>query len=166
MSAERRLQPAVVLERPVELHPHGVGGVGRAAERRVGVAQQRRVGGDAGEEAGEARDEVVQALRVAAGDDDREPGDHDREEGDDPVQVEHDRDGDDEDQAEERGEPVAPLDVVRLEGDWIGHRAASLVRLPRRIVAAHPRRPHRPRLREAAAAAHPRRVGGGAPGLH
>ena len=38
-----------------------------------------------------------------------------------------DRERDRQDQPEEGGQPVAPLDVVGLEGDWIGHELLPLV---------------------------------------
>src|SRR5207245_2903752 len=87
-----------------------------------------RVAGEAGEEARVARDELVKADREAPGDHDRKPRDHDRDERCDAIEVQPDDERNRKDQAEEGCQPVAPFDVVGLEGDWIGHGAPPLSR--------------------------------------
>ena len=170
--AEEGLRAAVGVERLGNPDPDRVPGLLRSAERRILVGEQVVEAVDPVHHPQVAGVEVVELLRVAAGEHHREPGEHDHDRGADAVQVGHDQPGDRDERAEEGGQAVASLGgVVGCVADWVHvpsrrlkSRLVAPTRRTRGASAPYKRRPNPSQARGSEA---PGRLGSqiAAPGL-
>ncbi len=109
-----------------DLEVDGVGA--RSGERRVGIGEQEQVGVDVRRVPHPRRDEVVQAVGDAAGEEGDDPGDDDRDLRGDRPQDEDDEVRDHEQAPEEHGQPVASEVVSDDDLDRMWHVAQTTLR--------------------------------------